>query len=80
MDDALAIHRLHFAFTVTFHYLFPQLTMGLALVPLVLPGLNAALVATYGWRSAMLLPALLLLLSLPRPASLSPFHTVSAIG
>ncbi|PYU15946.1 MAG: cytochrome ubiquinol oxidase subunit I, partial [Acidobacteria bacterium] len=32
MDDALAIHRLHFAFTVTFHYLFPQLTMGLALL------------------------------------------------
>ncbi len=30
MDDALLIHRLHFAFTVTFHYLFPQLTMGLA--------------------------------------------------
>ena len=25
------IHRLHFAFTITFHYLFPQLTMGLAL-------------------------------------------------
>ena len=24
------IHRLHFAFTITFHYLFPQLTMGLA--------------------------------------------------
>ncbi|HEX3746222.1 MAG TPA: cytochrome ubiquinol oxidase subunit I [Bryobacteraceae bacterium] len=24
------IHRLHFAFTATFHYLFPQLTMGLA--------------------------------------------------
>jgi cytochrome d ubiquinol oxidase subunit I len=23
---------LHFAFTVTFHYLFPQLTMGLALL------------------------------------------------
>ncbi len=22
------IHRLHFAFTITFHYLFPQLTMG----------------------------------------------------
>jgi len=21
------IHRLHFAFTITFHYLFPQLTM-----------------------------------------------------
>jgi cytochrome bd ubiquinol oxidase subunit I len=30
MDDALMMHRLHFAFTVTFHYLFPQLTMGLA--------------------------------------------------
>jgi cytochrome d ubiquinol oxidase subunit I len=30
MDNTLLIHRLHFAFTVTFHYLFPQLTMGLA--------------------------------------------------
>ncbi|MGI9104026.1 MAG: cytochrome ubiquinol oxidase subunit I [Terriglobales bacterium] len=30
MDSALFIHRLHFAFTVTYHYLFPQLTMGLA--------------------------------------------------
>jgi cytochrome d ubiquinol oxidase subunit I len=30
MDDALLIHRIHFAFTITFHYLFPQLTMGLA--------------------------------------------------
>ncbi len=30
------IHRLHFAFTVTFHYLFPQLTMGLAPLILVL--------------------------------------------
>jgi cytochrome d ubiquinol oxidase subunit I len=30
------IHRLHFAFTVTFHYLFPQLTMGLALLIFVL--------------------------------------------
>ncbi len=30
MDDALLLHRIHFAFTVTFHYLFPQLTMGLA--------------------------------------------------
>ena len=32
MDSALTLHRLHFAFTVTYHYLFPQLTMGLALV------------------------------------------------
>ena len=30
------IHRLHFAFTVTFHYLFPQLTMGLSLLIVVL--------------------------------------------
>src|SRR5271157_5540463 len=30
MDSALLIHRLQFAFTVTYHYLFPQLTMGLA--------------------------------------------------
>lgn len=30
MDDALFLHRIHFAFTITFHYLFPQLTMGLA--------------------------------------------------
>jgi cytochrome d ubiquinol oxidase subunit I len=36
MDNALAIHRLHFAFTVTFHYIFPQLTMGLALLILIL--------------------------------------------
>lgn len=32
MEPALEAHRLHFAFTVTFHYLFPQLTMGLALL------------------------------------------------
>ncbi len=36
MQDALGVHRLHFAFTVTFHYIFPQLTMGLALLILVL--------------------------------------------
>jgi cytochrome d ubiquinol oxidase subunit I len=34
--DAEIIHRLHFAFTITFHYLFPQLTMGLALLIVVL--------------------------------------------
>jgi cytochrome d ubiquinol oxidase subunit I len=32
MADALFVHRLHFAFTITFHYIFPQLTMGLALL------------------------------------------------
>ncbi|MGH9702200.1 MAG: cytochrome ubiquinol oxidase subunit I [Candidatus Acidiferrales bacterium] len=36
MSDALIVHRLHFAFTVTFHYIFPQLTMGLALLILFL--------------------------------------------
>jgi len=36
MDEALAVHRLHFAFTITFHYLFPQLTMGLALLLVIL--------------------------------------------
>jgi cytochrome d ubiquinol oxidase subunit I len=36
MEDALTIHRLHFAFTVTFHYIFPQLTMGLALLIFIL--------------------------------------------
>jgi cytochrome d ubiquinol oxidase subunit I len=34
--DALTLHRIHFAFTVTFHYLFPQLTMGLALLIVIL--------------------------------------------
>ena len=36
MESALLIHRLHFAFTITFHYLFPQLTMGLAPLIVVL--------------------------------------------
>src|SRR6266702_4832445 len=37
MDTAAyLLHRLHFAFTVTFHYLFPQLTMGLAPLIVVL--------------------------------------------
>ena len=36
MNSALAVHRLHFAFTVTFHYIFPSLTMGLALLIVVL--------------------------------------------
>jgi cytochrome bd ubiquinol oxidase subunit I len=36
LEDALTVHRLHFAFAITFHYIFPQLTMGLALLILVL--------------------------------------------
>src|ERR1017187_4718841 len=34
--DALSLDRIHFAFTITYHYLFPQLTMGLALLIVVL--------------------------------------------
>ncbi len=33
--DALAWHRFQFGFTITYHYLFPQLTMGLALLIVV---------------------------------------------
>jgi cytochrome d ubiquinol oxidase subunit I len=36
MTDALLWHRIQFAFTITYHYLFPQLTMGLALLIVVL--------------------------------------------
>jgi cytochrome d ubiquinol oxidase subunit I len=36
MTDPLFWHRLQFGFTITFHYLFPQLTMGLALLIVVL--------------------------------------------
>jgi cytochrome d ubiquinol oxidase subunit I len=36
LEDALTLSRLQFAFTVTYHYLFPMLTMGLALLIFVL--------------------------------------------
>jgi len=36
MEDALLLHRLQFAFTVMYHYLFPQLTMGLALLIVIM--------------------------------------------
>lgn len=39
MADPLTWHRLQFAFTIVYHYLFPQLTMGLALIIVVLKGL-----------------------------------------
>jgi cytochrome d ubiquinol oxidase subunit I len=42
MTDALLVHRLQFAFTATFHYLFPQLTMGLAPLIVVLKSLAIA--------------------------------------
>ena len=34
--DGLTMHRWHFAFTITYHYIFPQLTMGLALLIVLL--------------------------------------------
>src|SRR4051794_25069985 len=40
MNDALFIHRLHFAFTITYHYIFPQLTMGLAPLIVILKTLE----------------------------------------
>jgi cytochrome d ubiquinol oxidase subunit I len=39
--DAIFWHRLQFGFTAAFHYLFPQLTMGLALIIVVLKTLAA---------------------------------------
>ncbi len=36
MDTALGLHRFHFAFTITFHYIFAQLTMGTALLIVIL--------------------------------------------
>jgi cytochrome d ubiquinol oxidase subunit I len=34
--DSLGFHRFHFAFTIVFHYIFPQLTMGLGLLIAIL--------------------------------------------
>ena len=40
MGDPLFWHRLQFGFTATFHYLFPQLTMGLAFIIVVLKAMG----------------------------------------
>ena len=40
MADALVFHRLQFAFTIVYHYLFPQLTMGLALLIVVMKAMG----------------------------------------
>jgi cytochrome d ubiquinol oxidase subunit I len=55
MDDPLLWHRLQFAFTAMFHYIFPQLTMGLALLIVLLkarslrPGGEAHAAAARFW-------------------------------
>jgi cytochrome d ubiquinol oxidase subunit I len=40
LTDPLFWHRLQFGFTVTYHYLFPQLTMGLALLVVALKAIG----------------------------------------
>lgn len=40
MTDPVFWHRVQFGFTLTFHYIFPQLTMGLALLIVVLKGVG----------------------------------------
>jgi len=40
MSDPLFWHRLQFGFTIAYHYLFPQLTMGLALLIVVLKAIG----------------------------------------
>ena len=40
MGDPLFVHRLQFAFTIVYHYLFPVLTMGLALLIAIMKGLG----------------------------------------
>ncbi len=40
MTDPVFWHRVQFGFTITFHYIFPQLTMGLALLIVVLKGIG----------------------------------------
>ncbi len=39
MDDALLLHRIQFGFTAAYHYIFPQLTMGLGLLIVILKGI-----------------------------------------
>jgi len=36
MDASTILSRLQFAFTISYHYLFPQITMGLALLLVIL--------------------------------------------
>lgn len=42
MGDPVFWHRLQFAFTIVFHYLFPVLTMGLALLIVIMKGVGLA--------------------------------------
>ena len=52
MTDPLFWHRLQFAFTITYHYLFPQLTMGLALLIVVLKAHRRSRTGDERWNDA----------------------------
>jgi len=41
--DPFLLSRLHFAFTIVYHCLFPPLAMGLALLMVMLPRFNLAM-------------------------------------
>src|SRR5262245_24933630 len=51
MDSAETVHRFHFACDAAFHYLFPQLTMGLALLIVLMKWL-ARRTKDDGWNVA----------------------------
>ncbi len=51
MTDPTFWHRVQFGFTITFHYLFPQLTMGLAVLIVVLKGV-ALRTGSAAWHDA----------------------------
>ncbi|MFI5180763.1 MAG: cytochrome ubiquinol oxidase subunit I [Thermoanaerobaculia bacterium] len=51
MGDPLFLHRLQFAFTIVYHYLFPVLTMGLALLIVVMKALGLRR-GGEGWNDA----------------------------
>jgi cytochrome d ubiquinol oxidase subunit I len=51
VTDPTFWHRVQFGFTITFHYLFPQLTMGLAVLIVVLKGV-ALRTGSAAWQDA----------------------------
>jgi cytochrome bd-type quinol oxidase subunit 1 len=51
MGEAPLWHRLQFVFTIMYHYLFPQLTMGLALLIVIMKAL-ALRTGDATWESA----------------------------
>ena len=51
MGDPLFLHRLQFAFTIVYHYLFPVLTMGLAFLIVVMKALSLRR-GGEGWNEA----------------------------